>query len=448
MKHKVNLTEGSVTGTLVKLAMPMMIGMVGMVIFNLVDTYFIGRLGAAELAAMSFTLPVVFLQGSISMGLGVGAAAVISRAIGKSDHEMVKRLTTDSIFLSVTIVLVMVTIGMLTIDPLFRSLGAKDNILVMVKEYMSIWYIGVPFVVIPMVGNNAIRAAGNTFIPSMIMLTAITINVILDPLLIFGIGPFPVLRLRGAAIATVIARATTLIMSLSMLHFRFNMITLKTKTAAVLIGSWKKILYISIPAALTQMIVPLSMGIITRLVSEYGKAAVAAIGVGNRIEMVSLSPLMALGAVLIPFTGQNLGAGKIDRIEKGIKTCLVFAFLYGIFLIILFYTVGPYAAPLFNKDAAVISDIVLYLHIVSLGFGFQAMLFLNSQGFNALGKPFYAAGFNFLRMFCLYIPIALFASRYLGLGLKGILSGACISAILAGALSSAVILKKISKLNQ
>ena len=208
-KLKANLTEGDPGKTIMKLTGPMMIGMIGMVIFNLVDTLYIGRLGTEALAAMSFTLPVVMLQGSISMGLGVGVSAVISRAIGAGNQEKVKRLTTDSLFLSVLIVTSFVVLGYLTIDPLFRLLGAEGELLILVKQYMSIWYVGVPFVVIPMIGNSAIRAAGNTVIPSGIMLTAITVNIVLDPLLIFGIGPFPRMELAGAALATVIARSTT-----------------------------------------------------------------------------------------------------------------------------------------------------------------------------------------------------------------------------------------------
>ena len=155
-ENKALLTEGPIAKTLAKLTLPMIFGIVGMVAFNLVDTFFIGQLGTRELAAISFTFPVVFVLGSLAMGLGVGTSAVISRAIGEGDRTRVQRLTTDGLMLAVLIVIIFVTLGLLTIEPVFQLLGASPDIIELIKSYMVIWYIGMPFVVIPMVGNNAI----------------------------------------------------------------------------------------------------------------------------------------------------------------------------------------------------------------------------------------------------------------------------------------------------
>jgi len=415
-----------------KLTGPMMIGMIGMVIFNLVDTLYIGRLGTQALAAMSFTLPVVMLQGSISMGLGVGASAVISRAVGSGDHTRVKRLTTDSLFLSVLIVIVFVIPGLLTVEPLFRLLGAEGELLHLVKQYMQIWYIGVPFIVIPMIGNSAIRAAGNTLIPSIIMLTAITVNVVLDPLLIFGIGPFPRMELAGAALATVFARSTTLVVSLLVLRFRFDMLTSHIPSWGELRLSWGSVLFIGLPAALTQVIRPFSMAVITRMVAGYGAAAVAALGVGTRVEMFLMAPLMALGAVMIPYTGQNLGAGRPDRVKSGLTFSFRFALVLGTSAFILLLLTGRWVGRIFNPDPEVVRIVGLYLVIVSAGYGLQGVLQLSANTFSALGKPYRSAALNLLRMFGLYIPLAMLGSRLFGL--PGIFAGASLSAIIAGIL--------------
>lgn len=185
------LTEEPVGKTLTKLTWPMVIGILGMVTFNLADTFFVGRLGTLELAALSFTFPVVMVVSSLALGLGIGTSSVVSRAIGEGDEAKVKRLTTDSIILSFLVVGVFVVVGRLTIEPVFRMLGATPDILPLVKQYMQIWYPGMIFVVVPMVGNSAIRATGDTKTPSAIMLIAVTVNFIFDPLFIFGIGPFP-----------------------------------------------------------------------------------------------------------------------------------------------------------------------------------------------------------------------------------------------------------------
>ena len=150
-----SLTEGPIGSTLVKLTIPMLFGIMGMVIFNLVDTIYVGRLGTAELAALSFTFPVVMVVTSIGLGIGVGASSLISFAIGEGNHNKVQRITSDSLVLSLLLVLIFISVGYFTIDPLFTALGASPEILVLIHEYMDIWYLGVPFVVVPMVGNNA-----------------------------------------------------------------------------------------------------------------------------------------------------------------------------------------------------------------------------------------------------------------------------------------------------
>ena len=242
-RDKAILIRGSIGKTISKLTLQMWIGILGMQVFNLVDTFFVGQLGAKQLAAMGFTFPVVLVVNSIALGLGIGASAVISRAIGKGDQYEMQRLTTDSLFLSFVIVTAFVIGGLFTIGPLFRALGAKPEILKLINSYMRIWYIGMPFVVIPMVGNNAIRATGDTKTPSIIMITAVFINLTLDPLLIFGFGPFPRLELAGAATATVFSRATTFIMALWILHHRERMITLHIPRLEEIFASWKRILY-------------------------------------------------------------------------------------------------------------------------------------------------------------------------------------------------------------
>ncbi|MBN2440391.1 MAG: MATE family efflux transporter [Spirochaetales bacterium] len=424
------LTSGRVTPLLLKLSFQMMVGMLGMVIFNLVDTYFVGQLGTEELAAMGFTQPIVLLQAAISMGLGVGAASVISHLIGQGDHAKVQRQTTDSLILTFLIVLVVVIAGIFSMDILFSAMGAHGHVLDLVKEYMFIWYLGVACVVIPMVGNNAIRAAGNTLIPSIIMLIAIVVNIVLDPLLIFGIPPFPRMGLQGAALATVVARATTLVCALLFLRFRFDMLTFKIPRLRELLASWKRMLFIGIPAAISQAILPLSMGIIIKIVAGYGPSAVAALGVGVKIEFLALAPIRAISTTLIPFIGQNLGAGNMKRIRAGIKTSHVFSILLGLLLFIIFFFFGKSIASIFNEETDIINYIQKYLIIASIGYGALGVFFINVAAFNALKKPLHSVLANVVRFFVLYIPLALICSKIMNL--EGVFWGASMSSILGG----------------
>jgi putative MATE family efflux protein len=423
------LVEGPVGRTLVRLTVPMIFGMVGMVAFNLVDTFFVGRLGTDELAALSFTFPVIIVINSLALGLGTGAAAVISRAIGEGDHYKVRRLTTDSLVLSVFVVMCFVVLGLATIGPVFRMLGATSRTLPLIRQYMSIWYLGVGFVVIPMVGNNAIRATGDTKTPSIIMLVAVAVNTTLDPLLIFGLGPFPRLEIAGAAVATVFARATTFVVALWVLGYRDRMLTRVVPRLSAVVDSWKRILFIGVPTAATRIILPVAMGVVTRLVASYGAEAVAGFGVATRIEFFALTIVRALSAVLMPFIGQNWGAGRNERVARGVSLSNRFSLVWGV---LMFGALALWAAPIariFNADPQVVSTTKIYLRIVPVGYGVYGIVILAAAALNVLHRPFHAAGLSIAHMFALYIPLALLGSHFLGL--PGMFGGLAVSFFLA-----------------
>lgn len=175
----------------------MILGILSMVAFNLADAFFVGRLGKEQLAALSFTFPVVLFVNSLSHGIGMGTSAVISRAIGSKNYRKVRRLVFDSLLLGILVVGIGVVAGLFTIRSLFTLLGARGAILDYIAEYMKIWYIGMIFVVVPMVGNNIIRATGDSKTPGIIMTIGAGANFIMDPLLIFGLGPMPAMGVRG-----------------------------------------------------------------------------------------------------------------------------------------------------------------------------------------------------------------------------------------------------------
>ena len=441
-KIKAKLTEGNITKLLTKLSLQMMAGMISMVIFNLVDTFYIGQLGKNELAAMSFTFPVVLVIQSIALGLGMGTSSVVSRAIGKGDTSKVKRLSTDALFLAAIIVAAAAVTGELTINPLFKLLGANEVILPLIKEYMRIWYIGVIFVVFPMVGNNILRATGDMKTPALLMTFAAIANMILDPFLIFGIGPFPKMGLAGGALATVLGRASTLVFVMIILIKR-ELITFKKLTYKELFTSWKQILFIGLPAALTRIIDPLTMGVITRIVSTFGTAAVAGFGVGTRLEMIVLMIVRSLAAVMVPFTGQNWGSGKFGRVSEAVKKGYKFSLFWSVIAYGGFYFTSAFMAGLFNKDPVVISTVVTYIRIIALTYGFQGILLLSSSVLNAIGKPVHAIALSLLRLIALYIPLALLGSKIFGI--KGIFAGGAAANLITGILAVVVVIKIIGK---
>jgi putative MATE family efflux protein len=429
-KSSNKLLEGPIGRTLIKMALPMMFGMTAVILFNVVDTLYVGRLGATELAAMSFTFPVVYMLMHVAVGLGVGVTSVIARAIGKGDHDRVRHITSDGLILANTVVIVLAVAGWLTIDPLFRVMGADEELVELIRIYMKWLYGGVGFLVIPIVGNSAIRATGDMKTPAIIMTVAGLVNIVLDPLLIFGIGPFPRLELEGAAIATVISWTVTFFAALWFLGGKLRMIDMSIPRPKSTWLSWKAILYVGVPAAATQVLLPVAVAIVTRIVSAFGPEAVAAFGVGTRIESLAMIGVFSLSAAMAPFIGQNYGARNCDRLRGAIRFGARASLVFGALAYVVLALLAQPLASLFNDQKDVISIIVYYLRIMPLGYAFYGFALLVVSTFNALNRPISSVLLNILRLFAFGIPLAYLGSRLHGV--SGIFVGLAVSNVLVG----------------
>ena len=440
------MTEGPVGPNLIRLAIPMIFGLISILLINLVDTFYISMIGVKELVAISFTFPVTFTLMSFSFGIGIGAASVISRAIGEGDHHRVQRLTTDSLLLVALIILVVAGLSYLNLDAIFRLMGATDESLPLIEEYMIPWLMGVVFVVIPIVGNSAIRATGDTKTPSIIMVIAAVVNAVLDPILIFGYGPFPEMGIEGAAIATVISYISIMIVGLWMLGKRDRMLTANWPGIAGILSSWKALLYIGIPAMLTQLLFPVSNAVLTRIAADLGDATVAAFGVGSRIESLAMIGSMALSSVIIPFIGQNYGAKNFDRIKTASRFVLRFALIWGVAAWAFLALFSGGIAWAFSDDPEIQDLIQQFFWIVPFGFGFHGISQLVSASCNALHRPFHSTSINIMRLFLFLIPLVYLGSQiwgttgfFIGIALGNLATGTIAwswfrSSILPGAL--------------
>ena len=429
-RKKINLIEGNIVKTLVKLTWPMIFGMLGLIIFNLTDTFYIGRLGVSELAAISFTFPVVTLINSIGQGMGIGTASLISRSIVSEDIGKVRQYATNALLLAVILVLTFVIIGQSTLDPVFKSLGASDQIRPLVKEYMRVWLWGVPFVVVPVVGNNILRATGDTFTPGMIMVASAILNAVMDPILIFGFGPIPAMGLKGAALGTVMSRALGFVAALYILIKREKLLTKHVPAFHKVLATWKQILFVAAPAAAGMLITPISIGIITRFISNYGKEAVASFGIVSRIEMFILMIIAALASVMTIFAGQNWGAKKYNRITSGYRLATTFSIGWGLLLFVVCLFLSPAIAGIFSKSEHVVEIAAQFLKIVSISYGLLGIVMLSGAVLNGINKPLKAMIITLTRMIILYVPMAYLFSKFWGL--TGIFWAAFIANISTG----------------
>lgn len=430
IRNRPELTKDHVPTVLLRLSLPMMAVSLGIILFNLTDTFFVGRLGALPLAALSFTFPVVLFTGSISMGLGVGTSVTVSRALGAGDHDRACRLTTDAHLLTALVALVIMVAGLLTIDPLFVQLGAEKDVLPLIRQYMVIWYIGMPFVVVSMVSLQVLQAGGDTRTPGILMVASVSANILVDPLLIFGPGPFPALGIRGAAIATVLARSSSMLFGAWIVGRREKLFSFGGSSVPAMIRSWKRILHIGIPAAATNAMRPLSMGVVTRLVAAHGVLAVAGFGVATRLETFALIFIRAVSMVLTPYVGQNAGANELRRAKHGMRYATVFSLAWSVVALGVFVAFARPLAAVFNQTEEVVSVASRYLTIMAVSYGFQGAVLMANAALNGLHMPWSATALAFTRLFVLYVPLAWAGSALFGLG--GLFGGAAIANVISG----------------
>lgn len=409
------LSTGPVQSTLIRLMLPMLLGSLSMIIFNITDTFFVSRLGTQQLAALSFIFPVVLFAGSLSHGVGMGVSAVVSHAIGENNPARVKRLTTDGLLLALIFVGAITGIGHLSISWSFHLLGVSPEVMVHIRQYMTIWYWGAVFMVVPMVANNAIRATGDTKSPSLIVLCATVVNIVLDPIFIFGIGPVPQLGVAGAAIATVMSRALMFGLALWVLQYKKKMISYEIPSFQTVKNSWRQILFIGVPTAGTKVALPIAAGVLTSIVASYGSEAVAGFGVATRIEVFTMMMILALAGAIGPFVGQNYGAGKFNRIQLGIRTGYKFSLLWGVIVTLAFAYFGGNISSIFSDDPAVISVARMYLIVVPAGYAAYGFLMIATTAMSALKKPYHAALMTLTQTFVFSLPLAYVGSFFVDL---------------------------------
>ncbi len=420
-----------------RLTVPMIFGMISMVMLGIVDTFFISMLGTHELAAVSFSQPVANTVISVALGLGMALGALVSRLIGENNHRQAARLITDANIASAIIAVAIAATGIMIIDPLFRLLGATEEVLPFIRSYMSIWFVAAPMWMLTMIGNNALRAIGDIKLSALIMTLLSLLNLIFDPLLIFGIGPFPKLGVAGAALATLIACTIAWLCSISVLAFREKLLQFTRPRLSHLIPNWRELFKIAVPSIAANIMTPLAASILTAMIARFGLEAVAGFGVGSRIEFFSLMVVFALSSTLPMFIGQNLGAGRPDRVYQAMMGCLKFALVFqaGVYAVLLI--AAPYIAGAFSDNPEVTSVIRTFLLILPLTYGAHGVVILVMVSLNVLRRPRTALLTTVVRLLCLYLPLA-----YLGSvlwGVTGIFVGAAIGNIVAGVIAYGII---------
>ncbi len=428
-----SLVDDPIPTTLIRMTGPMIIGMFMLFTFNLVDTLFISMMGTEPLSAISFTFPVTFMILSLAIGLGIGTSAVVAKHLGCCEHEKAKQASTVTNYTSILLALVLSLIAYVWMDEIFLLMGAREELLPLIRDYMAIWLPTSALLVGMTTANSVLRACGDTRTPSLVMAAAGLINAVLDPILIFGLGPIPAMGMQGAAIATLVSWVAGFGYLFYYLICRLELIYKGIPSWKIFVSSSREMLRIGIPASGANMLTPVAAGIMTAIAAGYGESTVAAFGVGSRIESIASLLVLALSSTLPPFMSQNLGAGRLDRIAESYRLTLRFILLWQLGIYVLMALTAGLIAAVFTNDESVAEAIRLFIWILPLGYGLQGVIILTNSAFNALHKPMVALYLSIARFFVFYVPLAWLGSAWFGLW--GFYAGALLGNVLMAILS-------------
>ncbi len=404
---RTDLTTGSIPKQLLRLSGPIVFSMLMFTLYLMVDLYFVGRLGPDAVAAVSISGNAFFVILGLSFVLGIGGMALIAQAFGRRDYEEAGKIYKQSLIFAILVGIAATLVGLSIARPYIDFFGGTGQSLEWGVEYFQVFSISFFFVLMLHVIGACYRGMGDTKTPMIIMVLSTILNIILDPLLIFGLLGFPRLGVRGAAIASLLSQLVSIGIYAYMIFIKGQHLKIK--------GPWqldlsiiKKSLAIGLPAGLTYFLLALNMLITYRVVSVFGTAALASIGIGFRILQAIYMPVVAVTSAMAAIVGQNYGAGKQSRITTTFWTG--WAISCGIMIsgTVLCRVFPGILIGIFSNDKDVIHYGVIYLTIMSLGTVIVGTIMTMSAVFQGFGKTypvFIAAVFDNVLFACLVFTL-------------------------------------------
>jgi putative MATE family efflux protein len=419
--------QQSLARQLFHMTWPMLFGVLSLMTFQLADSAFVGQLGQDPLAALGFTVPMQQLISGMYVGLGIATTAIISRTLGSGDETRAHRLGGLVITVGATLAFLLVAGLWLLQEQIMTLLGAEQALLPVIRSYWAPWLVAAWTGAMLYFGYAVCRSHGDTKLPGYMMIGTSLLNIALDPLYIFVFG----WGLPGAAWATITAFTTgALIVFPTLLRrgwIRFDLAHVQPVQALKQLNS------IMAPAMVSQLMPPVSAMLATALVAGFGSAAVAAWGLGTRLEFFSIVVVLALTMSMPPMIGRMLGAGELDQIKRLVAIAVRFILGWQLFIGCIWLASSGVVSEIFTKDPQVTSVVADYLLRVPLSWGPLGICMLMVSTCNALGMPLRALLTSTLRLFACYLPM-LWVGAQLG-GLTGLMSGAFAGNLLAGTMA-------------
>lgn len=429
-------TSGSIGQAIFLLAIPMVLEMVMESLFALSDVFFVARLGASAVATVGLTESLMIIVYTLAMGLSISGIAVVARRIGEKNHDGAGRAAVQAILLGAAIAGTLSLIGAIGAPALLRLMGASDDVLTTGTTFARVMLGGSWTAFLLFVVNATFRGAGDAAVSMRVLWLANGINIVLGPILIFGLGPFPKMGVVGAAVATTIGRGTGLLYALSRLFRGSGHLRVQRQHLVIEPATMLSMLKLSVNGTFQVLVGSLSWIVLIRLMAGFGSAAMAGYTIAVRMVMFAMLPAWGLGNAAATMVGQALGAKNPDRAERAVWTAARYNVAFLGLMGLGFASFAPAIVRGFTSDPAV-TDVAVYgLRMMAFGFPLFAFGMVLTQSFNGAGDTATPTRINIAVFWLFEIPLAWVLATHTSLGHHGIFASITAAYSLLAAVST------------
>lgn len=436
------LLEGPLFKSLMTLAFPLVLAQLLQATYQLIDAFWVGRLGGNAVAAVSVTTPITFVSIAIGSGFSIAGSVLIAQFVGARNQRMVNHVAAQTMLMVFLVSVVLAIAGFLIAPGILKLMGVSEAVYEGALKFMRVSFVGLPFNFMFIMFMSFMRSVGRPAIPLYIIMGTVTLNYILDPIFIFGRGSIPAMGVMGAAVATLSTQILALCIGMSILlrgkrgvHIRFSDFT----------PDWqyiKQAFNLGLPASIEQSMRGLGLTMMTFLITSFGTVTLASFGVGSNVLQVVMIPALGFSQAISTVVAQNMGAGQIDRAERLGRLGGVIAFstltLAGI---LAFVFATRLVAVFVPEDPAVIAGGANYLRTMSLAWGFLGFQLAMTGVFKGSGNMVVSMIIALVSIWVLQFPIAYVLSRHTTLGVQGLWLAFPSSNIIIALVSLGVFLK-------
>lgn len=415
-----DFTTGSINRAIFLLAIPMILEMLLESLFAVVDIYFVNKVGVEASSTVVLTEASLTILYSVAWGLSIGVTALVARRAGEKNFKGASEIAVQSILLGFFLSLIVSVIGFVYPAEILSLMGASAKVAQENYRFTQIMLTGNLIIMLLFINNAIFRGAGNAAVAMRVLLVANAINILLDPLLILGMGPFPKMGVVGAAVATTTGRSIAVLLQFYYLFNGKSLIKFAAKQFAVKLSLMRTILKTSAGGMFQFIIGSCSWIFLARIIAESGTAAVSGYGTAIRISIFTILPAWGLANAAATLVGQNLGANQPERAEKSVWRTAFIAFCFFAMVAVVFFVFGANLMRFFTSDKEAIIAGTECLHILAIGYVFFAYGMIISQAFNGAGDTSTPTYINLFVFWLLQIPLAWILAKSLKMGPKGV----------------------------